>query len=412
MGVTSDLSESHDRFLHMIHPDDRSEFEEVFSIERLEEQTKTATEIYGEYRKKDEDGCHWISFRCIPIQDPFDQDRLCVFVVRNIDKRKQMERQLAIQLNASQSFYDMMGKTVEDYDGGYLEHILFDDRESVQYKLHRITRMGAPFDIVYREQDSKKQIHWVQARGTRINDVDGCPVYLVIRMDVTELKDAQQKLIEEQRLYREYTEGIIDTLSNLVEFRDMDSGEHIKRTKALTRILLKKIAVKEPEWKLTEDTIKKIAEAAALHDVGKIAISDTILNKPGRLTNDEFEKMKEHTVKGYEILKTLNLSFDEEQRQYCLDISRYHHERWDGGGYPDHLKGNEIPIWSQVVSIVDVYDALVSPRVYKKAYSHEKALEMILNGACGSFNPILLDCLKESVQLFEEEYAKMPEKMF
>lgn len=435
MGVTSNLSESHDRFLQMIHPDDRSEFEEIFSIGRLEEQTKTESEIYGEYRKKDEYGYHWISFRCIPIQDPFDQDRLCVFVVRNIDKRKQMERQLAIQLNAtyqsipggvvimrmdermsilnaSQSFYDMMGKTVEDYDGGYLEHILFDDRESVQYKLHRITGMGAPFDIVYREQDSKKQIHWVQARGTRINDGDGCPVYLVIRMDVTELKDAQQKLIEEQRLYREYTEGIIDTLSNLVEFRDMDSGEHIKRTKSLTRILLKKIAVKEPEWKLTEDTIEKIAEAAALHDVGKIAISDTILNKPGRLTADEFEKMKEHTVKGYEILQTLNLSFDEEQRQYCLDISRYHHERWDGGGYPDHLKGNEIPIWSQVVSIVDVYDALVSPRVYKKAYSHEKALEMILSGECGSFNPILLDCLKESVQLLEEEYAKMPEKMF
>ena len=122
--------------------------------------------------------------------------------------------------------------------------------------------------------------------------------------------------------------------------------------------------------------------------------------------------MKEHTVKGYEILKTLNLSFDEEQRQYCLDISRYHHERWDGGGYPDHLRGNEIPIWSQVVSIVDVYDALVSPRVYKKASSHEKALEMILNGECGSFNPMLLECLKESVQLLEEEYAKMPEKMF
>lgn len=427
--VVVDLEERYIQFINHLHPEDRADFEKRFSILRLHEQILAGeTEIYGEFRKEFDGAYNWISFRCIPFDNPLNEDELCVLITRNINHRKQMERQLAVQLNAtyqcipggvavmqldrrlsiinaSQAFYDMMGKTTDDYENGYLEHIAENDRQNVLRNIKKARQTGDSIDIIYREKDGEERIHWMQARGNEISNEDGVSVYLIIRMDVTDLKEAQEQLIEEQNRQKVYTERVVDTLSNLVEFRDLDSGEHIKRTRSMTRILLQNIRDKHPESNLTEESIGKIAEAAALHDVGKISISDTILNKPGRLTAEEFEEMKMHTIKGYEILKTLNLSQDEEQRKYCLDISRYHHERWDGSGYPDHLKGDQIPIWSQVVSIVDVYDALVSPRVYKQAYSHEKALQMIVNGECGPFNPKLLECLQENIDLFRKEYC-------
>ena len=430
-GKVEPLEGSYLRFLSEIHPDDKAEFEAGFSVERLRERIRESDgEIYGEFRKGRDGKYRWISFRCIPIMNPFDEDELCVFIVRDIHVRKQMQQQLAIQLNAtyqsipggvavmrmdeqlslvnaSDGFYEMMHKTREDYGEGYLSHIFREDRKQVKKRIRALANLGEPFDIIYREADSKQIVHWVQARGSKIGEEDGTAVYLIIRMDVSELKSVQQQLMKEQRQYRVYTEGIIDTLSNLVEFRDLDSGEHVKRTRILTKILLENLHRKHPELGITEDSIAKISEAAALHDIGKIAISDTILNKPGRLTTEEFEEMKKHTVKGYEILKTLNLAQDEEQLRYSLDISRHHHERWDGNGYPDRLKGGEIPIWSQVVSVVDVYDALVSPRIYKKAYSHKEAIQMILNGECGSFNPEILECLRESMELLEREYMRI-----
>ncbi len=430
-GSVESLEDSFRRFLSEIHPEEQAEFIEGFSVERLKERIRESDEeIYGEFRKGRDGIYRWISFRCIPIANPFDEDELCVFIVRDIHIRKQMQQQLAIQLNAtyrsipggvavirmdgqmslvnaSDGFYEMMQKTREDYEGGYLNHILKEDRRLVKKRMKMLTNLGEPFDIVYREADSKHNVHWVQARGSKIGEEDGIAVYLMIRMDVSELKEVQQQLMKEQRQYRMYTEGIIDTLSNLVEFRDLDSGEHVKRTRILTRILLENLKKKHPEFGITDESIDKISEAAALHDIGKIAISDTILNKPGRLTAEEFEEMKKHTVKGYEILKTLNLAQDEEQLRYSLDISRHHHERWDGNGYPDRLKGGEIPIWSQVVSVVDVYDALVSPRIYKKAYSHKAAVQMILNGECGCFNPEILECLRESMELLEKEYMRI-----
>ena len=161
---------------------------------------------------------------------------------------------------------------------------------------------------------------------------------------------------------------------------------------------------KYPEHFIIDSSCEKICRAAALHDVGKISISDTILNKKGRLTDEEMEIMKTHTTKGYEIIRGFRLNDDEEQERYSLDIAKYHHERWDGKGYPEGLQGDAIPLWSQIVGIVDVYDALVSPRVYKKAFSHEKAMEMILAGECGTFNPILLECLKDAEELLKNEY--------
>lgn len=184
---------------------------------------------------------------------------------------------------------------------------------------------------------------------------------------------------------------IIDTLSTIVEFRDLESGQHVKRIRGLTKILLHGVARKHKEYGLTEESINTISSASAMHDIGKIAIPDHILLKPGRLTPEEFEIMKTHTTKGCDLLNSLNYIKTSNYFQYSYEICRYHHERWDGNGYPDHLKGDEIPIWAQVVALADVYDALTSERVYKPAYTHDQALKMILNGECGQFNPILME---------------------
>ena len=184
-------------------------------------------------------------------------------------------------------------------------------------------------------------------------------------------------------------------LSQIVEFRNGESGLHVLHINILTQLLLEKLMRKSENYNLSWSQQHMIATASALHDIGKIGIDEKILNKPGKLTNEEFEAMKQHTIIGARMLDSLEMYHDEEMMKYAYEICRWHHERYDGKGYPDGLKGEEIPISAQVVSLADVYDALVSDRVYKKAYSHEKAMEMILNGECGMFNPLLLECLVE-----------------
>ena len=184
-------------------------------------------------------------------------------------------------------------------------------------------------------------------------------------------------------------------LSQIVEFRNGESGLHVLHINILTQLLLEKLMRKSENYDLSWSQQHMIATASALHDIGKIGIDEKILNKPGKLTKEEFEVMKQHTIIGAQMLDSLEMYHDEEMIKYAYEICRWHHERYDGKGYPDGLKGEEIPISAQVVSLADVYDALVSDRVYKKAYSHEKAMEMILNGECGVFNPLLLECLVE-----------------
>ena len=184
-------------------------------------------------------------------------------------------------------------------------------------------------------------------------------------------------------------------LSQIVEFRNGESGLHVLHINILTQLLLEKLTRKSENYVLSWSQQHMIATASALHDIGKIGIDEKILNKPGKLTKEEFEAMKQHTIIGARMLDRLEMYLDEEMMKYAYEICRWHHERYDGKGYPDGLKGEEIPISAQVVSLADVYDALVSDRVYKKAYSHEKAMEMILNGECGMFNPLLLECLVE-----------------
>lgn len=199
---------------------------------------------------------------------------------------------------------------------------------------------------------------------------------------------------------------VIDTLSTVVEFRNCESGSHIRRIRTITRLLLHELGLKYTEYRFPDAQIDMITDAAALHDIGKIAIPDSVLLKPGKLTPEEFEIMKAHTIRGCEILQSLDYVQDEEFYNYCYEICRHHHERWDGNGYPDGLKGNEIAIWAQVVSLADVYEALTSERVYKPPYTHEQAVAMILGGECGAFNPRLLQCFTESAGILKNESCK------
>lgn len=212
----------------------------------------------------------------------------------------------------------------------------------------------------------------------------------------TETMNRQYMILKEQaKKLEESNEKIIEILGTVVECRNLESGEHIKRVKGLTRILALQVMKDCPEYELDVVKVEAIVAASSLHDVGKISIPDHILLKPGRLTEEEFVIMKSHTVKGCEILDKIEGIWDEEYKEMSYQICRYHHERYDGCGYPDKLVGDEIPISAQIVSVADVYDALVCERVYKKAFPKEVAFHMILDGNCGVFSPKLLECFKK-----------------
>ena len=195
---------------------------------------------------------------------------------------------------------------------------------------------------------------------------------------------------------------LIEILSQIVEFRNGESGRHVLNVNIITGILLEQLTQITDKYNISWSDRLIITTAASLHDIGKIGIDEKILNKAGRLMPQEIEKMKEHTVIGASILENMELFKDEELVKTAYQICRWHHERYDGRGYPDGLKGEEIPVSAQVVALADVYDALVSRRVYKKSYSHEEAMKMILGGECGAFNPVLLQCLTEAQDKIKE----------
>lgn len=205
------------------------------------------------------------------------------------------------------------------------------------------------------------------------------------------LQKRTRELIESRELIARNNEFLINALGSIVEFRSMESGEHIHRVKKLTKIVLTQIAQLYPEYELTEHQIDMISQAAGLHDIGKIGIPDDILNKPGKLTTQEFSKMKEHSMIGCEILERFKQD-DSEFYKYCYEICRWHHEKYDGNGYPDNLVGEEIPIWAQAVALADCFDALVSERVYKQPYEINEAYLMICEGECGVFSEKILNC--------------------
>ena len=212
-------------------------------------------------------------------------------------------------------------------------------------------------------------------------------------------------MVNEQIYQKEKVNNLmISILSHIVEFRNEESGLHVMHIQTMTEILLKSLMRKTDRYKLDRETINLISNASTLHDVGKICIPSEILNKPGRFTDEEFAIMKGHSQMGADMMKGVPFQ-DEPLVKYAYEICRWHHERYDGRGYPDGLKGEDIPISAQVVSLADVYDALTSERVYKPAHSHEKAMSMILNGECGAFQPLLLECLVESSDIVQREMA-------
>ena len=189
---------------------------------------------------------------------------------------------------------------------------------------------------------------------------------------------------------------LVDIMASVMEVRNGESGRHVTHIEKLTELLLGDLARRSDKYSLGNEERSSIALASALHDIGKMSIDDAILNKPGRLTPEEFEIMKTHTTIGADMLRNLGRNHEGSALlDYAYQIARWHHERWDGTGYPDGLKGDDIPIAAQVVSVADVYDALTSVRVYKDAISQEEAIRMILDGECGAFNPLLIECLLE-----------------
>ena len=254
------------------------------------------------------------------------------------------------------------------------------------YELGATDYIGRPFDenIVYRRVQNTIKLYAKQRR-----------LATLVTNQIYEKEKNNQMMIS--------------ILSQIVEFRNGESGLHVMRINMITGMLLERLAVKSDKYPLSWAERSMITMASSLHDIGKIGIPEEILNKPGKLTREEFEIMKQHSAIGAEMLRSLKRYQNEELVKIAYEICRWHHERYDGRGYPDGLKGEEIPISAQVVSLADVYDALVSERVYKKAFSSEKALEMIQNGECGSFNPLLLECLVDIRDRVKEEYEQREE---
>ncbi len=202
---------------------------------------------------------------------------------------------------------------------------------------------------------------------------------------------------------------MVNVLSHVVEVRNQESGLHVVHVRTAVGVIGRRLVQVTDKYPLTEAEITMTAMASALHDIGKINVPESILNKTGKLTPEEWDEMKRHTVYGEEILQKMQVHHHEPLILLSEKICRWHHERWDGGGYPDGLKGDEIPICAQLVSMADVYDALTSDRVYKKAFTHEEAIAMIDRGECGAFNPLLLRALKESQDELREALAHCEE---
>lgn len=216
-------------------------------------------------------------------------------------------------------------------------------------------------------------------------------------------------ILKQSKRINESISDMLSLLASAIEFRSSESGSHIKRISSITSSIVKALTRMYPsEYKFTPEQIDQIATAAVLHDVGKIAIPDYILNKPGKLSSTEFKIMQQHPVKGCELLERIPTLENNPLYNYAYDICRWHHERWDGRGYPDGLSGDNIPIWAQAASVADVYDALTSPRTYKEAFSKNRAVQMICNGECGQFNPKVLKAFRSVVDQIESAKPEEP----
>ncbi|WP_034465559.1 HD domain-containing phosphohydrolase [Butyrivibrio proteoclasticus] len=259
------------------------------------------------------------------------------------------------------------------------------EAERTSYQKGAADVIHKPFDPVIVDRRVSRNIELYDHKNNLETQVDDQT--RVLKKQFIYLKKQEERL-------RSSNEKVIDTIATIVEFRSMESSYHLKRIKGFVRILALTAMNNYPELGLTPHLIDVITQASAMHDIGKISVPDSILLKPGRLTNEEFEVMKSHTTRGSEVIEMLKDVQDKEYYEMCKDICRHHHERYDGGGYPDRLKGDENSIGAHITALADVYDALVSDRVYKAAFPMDKAYDMIKNGECGVFSPKLMACFE------------------
>lgn len=260
--------------------------------------------------------------------------------------------------------------------------------------LQRKTAQGAyEFEAQVREMDDV-DYRWYMETIVPMGNRPG--LFMRWRRDDTEGHMARETEYENKRLSNiaEYNGRMLDTLAGLVEFRNVESGDHIMNIRRLTEILLRDVQQRSPQYGLTNRQIGMYVRAATMHDIGKITVPDYILNKKGSFTPEEFEIMQRHTIDGAAIIDRLHMPDQKELKACIRDVVLHHHERYDGKGYPEGLKGDEIAIGVQVIALADAYDALVSERCYKRRYVSDEALRMILGGECGAFNPCLLESLK------------------
>lgn len=259
------------------------------------------------------------------------------------------------------------------------------EAERTSYQKGAADVIHKPFDPVIVDKRVSRTVELFDSKNNLEDQVDDQT--RVLKKQFAYLKKQEERL-------KSSNERVIDTIATIVEFRSMETIYHLKRIKGFVRTLALTAMNNYPELGLNPHLIDVITQASAMHDIGKISVPDSILLKPGRLTSEEFEVMKSHTTRGSEVIESLRDVQDKEYFEVCLDICRHHHERYDGGGYPDGLKGDENSIAAQLTAISDAYDALVSDRVYKSAYPVDRAFEMIKNGECGVFSPKILACFE------------------
>lgn len=306
-------------------------------------------------------------------------------------------------------------------DRGDVAAVLLDMQMPVMDGLETLKAMSSlgiltriPVYIITAENDHKKLLEAYNLGAVDVINKNYIPLFLkrsVSNMiELYRQRNCLQTELEENLNRLNYmNRRVIEELAETVEFRSVESGEHVKKVCGYTDILMTAVSSRYAEYRMSRETIDKIVFSAILHDVGKIAIPDSILNKPGPLTKEEFEVMKTHTIKGCEHLKHMQDIMEKDIFDFSYDICRYHHERYDGSGYPDHLKGDNIPIWSQIVAVADCYDALTSHRVYKDALSHKESVEMILKGDCGTFGPKVMEVFKSKESELEDLRRKNQE---
>lgn len=275
------------------------------------------------------------------------------------------------------------------------------DVERKGYEYGIVSYITKPYQPDVVKQVVRNAIGWFQYK---------MQLEMMVKKQNINIQKQNSMLKQQAKKLNHINEILIDSMSNIVEFRNMESKQHIKRVREYTLCLGKSVMALYPEYELTPEKLVQIGWASSLHDIGKIAIADSIILKPGKLTPDEFELIKSHTTKGAEIIQHRIRLNDRAIYEYAYDIARHHHEKYDGKGYPDGLKGDEISIAAQIISLVDVYDALTSKRVYKDAYEPDTAFQMIINGHSGTFSPKLLKAFAEVRAEIERLLSMYPDE--